>query len=149
MAWTERAMAHRAGRQNQYGTSLHFKKKGADIKETINNVTKNFMECIEKNKAEIATICKRREIDPKEVIDAGSDENAVQTYSTKMEAGLGNNKTNSLIRELQDDITTLKVNASNIESFEQDIASLERIQKNIEPAREFDLSYNELVEFGF
>lgn len=134
----------------QYNVSkLLFKKTGLDIKESINGVVKLLEEKAEKAKTSIEEICKKRELDPKEVIEAGTDENAVRTYSTKAETSLGGGRANSLIRELQDDLFALRQHAAAIESYKNDIDSLRRTQKNIEPGREFDLSYQELVEFGF
>lgn len=134
----------------QYSTSkILFKKTGLEIKQSIEEVVKLLEEKSAKAKTDIEEICKRRELDPNEVIEAGTNENAVQTYSTKAETSMGGGRTNSLIRELQNDLFALRQHAAAIESYKNDIDSLRRTQKNIEPERAFDLSYQELVEFGF
>lgn len=137
-------------RNAQYSTSkILFKKTGSDIKQSIDGVVKLLEEKISSAKTSIEEICKRRELDPSEVIEAGTDENAVQTYSTKAETSMGRQSSNNVIRELQNDLFSLRRHAATIESLKNDIDSLQRTQKNIEPEREFDLSYQELVEFGF
>lgn len=131
------------------GSDLLFSKTGKEIKESIESTLKGRFSEIEELKAKVAVICKNRELDPKEVIEAGSDEVAVQTYSTKAETSMGGSRAGNLIRELQADLQALRIYASTIEMEKATIESLQRIQKNIELERKFDLSYNDLVEFGF
>lgn len=130
-------------------SSILFKKTGMEIKQSIEGVVKLLEGKSVLAKASIEEICKRRELDPLEVIEAGTDANAVQTYSTKAETSMGRQSSNGLIRELQNDLFALRQHAAAIESYKNDIDSLRRTQKNIEPERAFDLSYQELVEFGF
>lgn len=141
------AVRGRAGRN--YNSDLLFSKTGKEIKESIEGTMKARFTKIEELKAKVADICKKRELDPKEVIEAGTDEIAVQTYSLKAETSMGPSRANNLIRELQEDLQALRINASIIESENHEIASLQRVQKNIELDRKFDLTYNDLVEFGF
>lgn len=129
--------------------SILFKKTGLEIKQSIDKVVSEIEERSTKVKGEIEEICKRRELDPGEVISAGSDEVAVQTYSTKAESSLGGSRTNSIIRELQDDLFALRRLGATVESLKNEADSLRRTQRNIELERSFDLSYQELVEFGF
>jgi len=132
-----------------HGSDLLFSKTGKEIKESVEGTMKARFAKIEELKAKVAVICKNRELDPKEVIEAGSDEVAVQTYSTKAETSMGGSRANNLIRELQADLQALRIYASTIEMEKGTIETLQRIQKNIELERKFDLSYNDLVEFGF
>ena len=149
MAYQERAMKHYAGQITNFSTEVKFSKKGQDIGKSIDGVVAKLITRSEEAKASIADICKRREIDPKEVIEAGSDEVAVNSYSMKAETNLGRSTSNTLIRELQEDLTHLRRYGMMVESYRQDIENLQRIQKNIEPSREFDLSFDELTNFGF
>ena len=95
---------------------------------------------------------KRREIDPKEVIEAGSDEKAINTYSKKLESILpdtGRPHTSAAVRELQEDMNHLRTYAAEVEENYSVIADLRRIQRNIEPTREFQISFETLTRFGF
>lgn len=149
MAFREQMAKAYAGHVSSIHTELLFKKTGEDISKSLDGVVKKLNVKLEEVKANIAEICKRREIDPKEVIEAGSDEVAVNTYSMKAETSLGRGSPNTLIRELQEDLQNLRRYGMFVESMNTDITSFQRIQKNIEPKREFDLSYAELTNFGF
>jgi hypothetical protein len=136
----------RAGRVDNF--KVTFNKTGKQIAESITGVLDLNRITIEELKADIAEVCKRRDIDPKEVIEAGSDEVAVEAYSMKA----SNNspaRTNTLVMELQRDLTDLRMHGMHIESITQSNKALERVQKHIEKERVFDLSYSELTEFGF
>ena len=150
MAYQERAMKHYAGQVIHFNTEIEFLKSGEEISKSIDGVLKTLNERLEKCKADIAEICKRREIDPKEVIEAGSDEVAVGSYSMKAETSMGGRgATNALVRELQDDLTHLRRFGMMVESYNGDIINLQRIQKNIDPKASFKLSFSELTNFGF
>lgn len=149
MGFQERAMKAYDGRISNIHTELLFKKTGEEIGKSLEGVVKKLSTKLEETKVSIAEICKRREIDPKEVIEAGSDEVAVNTYSMKAETSLGRGTSNTLIRELQEDLQNLRRYGMMVESYTTDITSYQRIQKHIEPKREFDLSFNELTNFGF
>lgn len=149
MAYQERMMKHCAGQITNFSTQLKFIKTGEQISKSIESVVTKLITRSEEAKAAIADICKRREIDPKEVIDAGADEVAISNYSSKAETSMGKNTSNTLIRELQEDLTHLRRYGMVIESYRQDVENLQRIQKNIESKREFDLSFDELTNFGF
>lgn len=149
MAYKERAMQAWDGRVSRFNTDIEFTKTGEEISKSIGEVVKDLAARSEKVKADIAEICKRREIDPKEVIEAGSDEQAVGTYSLKAETSLGRNSPQTLVRELQEDLTNLRRFGMMVESYSGDIVSLQRIQKNIDPKGSFKLSFGELTNFGF
>jgi len=149
MAYQERAMKHYAGQLTNFSTQLKFIKTGEQISKSIEGVVTKLITRSEEAKVSVQEICKRRELDPKEVIEAGTDETAVGTYSMKAETSMGKNTSNTLIRELQEDLTHLRRYGMVIESYKQDVENLQRIQKNIEPKREFDLSFDELTNFGF
>lgn len=148
MGYQERAVQAWSGRVSSFNTEVTFQKTGKEIKESINGVVAKLMTRTEKVKADIADICKKRELDPKEVIEAGSDEMAVETYSNKATNSLPQ-KSNALIRELQEDLQNLRRFGLMVESYTGDVESLQRIQKNIQDDRPFDLNFQELTNFGF
>ena len=155
----KRAIAHILG-HNTMGMKylrfsheeLTFAKKGIAIIESLESKITELGDKAAEAKKRITEICKRREIDPKEVIEAGSDEKAISTYSTKMESNLpavGRMHTNAVVRELQEDMANLRIYGAEIEENYSVIADLRRIQRNIEPTREFQLSFETLTRFGF
>ena len=149
MAYQERAMKAYAHGVSSFHTEIEFTKTGEEISKSIDGVLSKLNTKLEQSKADIAEICKRREIDPKEVIEAGSDETAIGTYSMKAETSMGARHSNALVRELQEDLTNLRRYGMMVESYNGDIISLQRIQKNIDPKGSFQLSFSELTNFGF
>jgi hypothetical protein len=149
MAYQERAMKAYAHGVTNFRTEIEFTKTGGEISKSIEGVLLTLNTKLEKCKSDIAEICKRREIDPKEVIEAGSDEQAVGTYSMKAETNMGPRHSNALVRELQEDLTNLRRFGMMVESYNGDISSLQRIQKNIDEDANFKLSFDELTNFGF
>lgn len=149
MAYQERAMKAYAHGVSNFHTEIEFTKSGEEISKSIDGVLSKLNTKLEQCKADIAEICKRREIDPKEVIEAGSDENAIGTYSMKAETSMGARHSNALVRELQEDLTNLRRFGMMVESYNGDISALLRIQKNIDPKANFKLSFSELTNFGF
>lgn len=149
MAYRERALQAFDGRVPRFHTEIEFTKTGAQIFDSIGGVVRDLNTRLEKIKADIVEICKRREIDPKEVIEAGTDEAAVGTYSLKAETNMGRGTSQALIRELQDDLTNLRRYGMMVEAYTGDIASLVRVQSNIDPKATFQLSFTELTNFGF
>jgi len=131
---------------------ITFTKKGIAIIESLESEITKLGDKAAEAKKRITEICKRREIDPKEVIEAGSDEKAINTYSKKLESILpdtGRPHTSAAVRELQEDMNHLRTYAAEVEENYSVIADLRRIQRNIEPTREFQISFETLTRFGF
>jgi len=152
----ERTMGRAIGRgmlksaESGYETSdVVFGKKGSEIQGSISKKIELTLKDIEDNKKEIAAICKNRGLEVQEVLEAADDEEKIEAYSNKVYSNSGNPKQNSVVRELQADIDRLKALTWGTQSAHAEIDKLKRISSNIEPGRSFDLSYRELVAFGF
>ena len=64
--------------------TLRFKKTGEEINTSLELVIEDNCKDIEAAQTEITTICKRRELDPKEVLEASQDEQKFEAYSTAL-----------------------------------------------------------------
>ena len=133
--------------QSMSGVSLKFSKPGSAIRASVATVITDINKGIDEKVTTLTQICKRREVDPKEVIEAGSDATRIENYSSR--ALTNAPQANSLLRELEKDLNMIKSLGISISMDKDEIESLSRISNNIELDRKFDLSYDELVQFGF
>ena len=69
MAYQERAMKHYAGQLTNFSTHLKFIKTGEQISKSIEGVVTKLINRSEEARVAVAEICKKRELDPKEVIE--------------------------------------------------------------------------------
>lgn len=127
--------------------TLRFTKTGAEIQGSLEKKIGLILKDIEEDKKEIAEICKKRDLTVDEVLGADDDEK-VEAYSSKAMSN-SPSKVSSAVRELQQDLDNLKAFTWGIKNQESQITNFNRIKSNIEPGRKFDLTYSELVEYGF
>ncbi len=125
---------------------IRYKKTGEEIKNSLATRIYQLKVSIEDSKAEVSRICKLREIDAKEVFAAGINEDAVETYSTRATSHI---VARGALEELQRDLSAIRTRMFGIHTAQESIEYFERIIRNIEPERSFDLPYSRLVEFGF
>jgi hypothetical protein len=139
---------HRAGMQQSLDVAtLRFKKTGEEIIKSLNVVAEHNRKDIEAAQEKITAICKRRELDPKEVLEASQDEQKFQAYSTS----LYNNapQASSALKALEADLNMIRHNTMSIRMTRSENMDLQRIAENLEDDRIFDLTYDELVQLGF
>lgn len=129
-------------------SEIVYKKTGAQIQESLKAVILNLKKDGEDFKGDISRLCKVRDIDVKEVLEAGTDSEEVQNYSSKAFANVPG-KAKGLYEELQRDLVEIQNLVSALTHCNGQIEYFEKVTKNIEPERSFDLSYNELLNFGF
>lgn len=139
--------AEDAARRTYGNENLTFIKTGDEIRKAITGRIAVQKGEIEKLQSEINDICKRRDIDVKEVIDSAVDHTRIEAYETKAMSNVA--QTNALMNALQLDLNRLRVNSSMIISVRNDIDFLDRVARNIAPEGKFELFYNDLVSFGF
>lgn len=134
--------------------NVKFQKAGKDIIGSLNKRIEDRIGKSEEFKTKIAEVCKNRELDPKEVIDAGEDAEKVASYSNKMSSSMapgGNFQSvpKGLVEALQADINNLRVWGSKVARLKTEITDYERVRNNIKEADSFVISYDELVQLGF
>ena len=136
--------------------NVEFNKTGKDIITSLNKKVEGLIAKSEEVKEKIAVICKKRELDPKEVLDAGEDAEKVASYSNKMSNSVSNNGNFSdvpqnIVQSLQQDINNLRVFGSKVARLKTEITDCERVKNNLASQAEqtFKLSYDELVQLGF
>ena len=144
-------MANRFGlfseeRQVNGPTSVTFEKTGAQICSGIQNRQEVLARKNAEAETEIGAICANRELDPSEVVTADTEQ-AVETYTAKAYSSVGSQST--AIRAFEADLRRLQEAAFRIRSNKAEMEILARTSRNLEPARKFDLTYEELVRFGF
>lgn len=139
----------------QFGDNFTFQKTGDEVAKRAVEVVKGFHNKIEELKKSVADICKRREIDfsaaleeAGDVIDVHEDISSSRAYSNVASAmnAVGAKK---VIEEMNKDINAVKTAAQSIVSHQAQIAELERLTRNIDPKKKFDLSWTDLVRLGF
>lgn len=125
-----------------------FEKTGAEIQRSIDTKVATLTTAIVKSEATIAEICKRREVEVSEVlgVDAQETEQKIGTYSAAVGERL---QAKTALDRLNADMHALRHEAWGIEGARNEIDSLTRVKRNIQPERKFDLGYGELVRFGF
>ena len=124
---------------------LKFHKTGLQIKDSISVIIQGHNAKIEEFKTDARQICKIREIPFEEVFGA-EDTNQVENYTTK---AMSNVVAKTAMEALQKDLNELQEMVSAIKYAEGTIKYFERICRNLEPERVFDLSSTELTTFGF
>lgn len=127
--------------------NMKFFKNGEEIQKAIANRVEILNSEIKTSKTLIEDICKRREIDSKEVLEAGDDEVKTAAYSEK--AFSKGPKANSAIRELEAEIMLLKSHGYEIVRTGVLINELDRVRKNIQIDTVFSLSFDEICDLGF
>ena len=139
-------------RSNLSFPTLRFKKTSGEIKTAILARVKVLQERQEKLRTEVGEICKRWDLPPAEVYDAGDDEDAINTYSTKMSSNIDNGRqmNKGIVLQLQNDTRRLRdlgrEHADRIKTLEE----LNRVSMNLGvDSREFDLTFDELATLGF
>ena len=131
-------------------TDIKFQKTGKEIQESIKNRIILLGAEIETRQAEMATICKNREVDLQEVLDAGEDAHRIETYSNKMSSNVGRVGTKTVLEALQKDLTFLRESTSYVYNNRKVIERLERVSRNLQSSVVYAaLSYDELVLYGF
>ncbi len=128
---------------------LVFTKSGAVIQESIGRQVGLIHSDTEARQARISDICKTREIDPKEVIEAGDDYDKVSTYSEKISNRYLNVGAKSVLDALQADLQALRNESSWIASNKRRTERLERMSRNMDAQAIYPLQYSDLVELGF
>ncbi len=131
-----------------FRTDVKFKKTGTQIKGSIKSRIQELTTECEKDTTEITKICKLRELDVQEVLDGAHDAELQEQYSTKAYSNAPG-RTNSIVKELEADIVKLKQLSASLSYTNAGIENLSRVSNNIMDQREFELSYSELVLFGF
>jgi hypothetical protein len=140
------AMGMYAAAKGSSDSDVKYTKSGAQIQASLRNVIKNYHDDVEGFKADVYKICKTREIDAKEVFEAGTDPAEVENYSNKATSNI---KARGALQELEKDLNELQNLIGAIQHGQNRIEYFERVIRNIESARTFDLTYYELVSFGF
>ncbi len=133
--------------------NVKFTKSGKDIIASLTKKVSGLNAKGEELKAKIAEVCKARELDPKEVIEAGEDQEKVATYSNKMSNSVGGgsyqNIPKTVIEALQADINNLRVWGSKLARLKAETVECERVINNIAADTSFSVSYEELSYLGF
>lgn len=127
--------------------AIRFSKTGSDIREGIQRKLGEYGKAIDGATAEIAAICKRRDLTVEEVLEAKTEEH-IQSYSNKASTSLGGQRSNTLLRELEEDLGALRHLTDLIQGRRDAAERLERVSRNIHPAGTFELSYADLELFG-
>lgn len=127
--------------------NLKFAKTGGEIQQAIDTRVTTLGGKIEAAQQEVQKICKDREIDATEVLEAGIDEEKIGAYSSKIMNSAP--RAQSALRALEDDIAKLKIAAHNIEYSKKTIEDLTLIKRHVQAGRSFDLDLSELYVLGF
>lgn len=130
-----------------FSDAVKFMKTGKEIQDAILGKIKVIQADAEESRKEIGEICKRRDLDLKEALEAAEDDVKFEAYSTENFRKAP--QSNNALRELEKDFHTLRALTFGIQKSKEDVEELNRVFKHIEPARKFDLSYGELFAFGF
>lgn len=128
--------------------NLRFKKSGSQISASVSALISKRQKDISDIRNEVEVICKRRNITLQEVLDA-DDDTKVETYASKASLTLGGKQERSLIEQLNEDLQVLKYAPVQIRGIERGISTLQRVSRNIETSREFDLTFEEVTALGF
>lgn len=134
--------------------NIKFTKTGQEIVTSLNKKIEGLQKRGEEFQKKIGEVCKARELDPAEVIEAGEDQEKVASYSNKMSNSVGagsyQNVPKSIIESLQADINNLRVWGSKMARIKTEVTDCERVKNNINGSGvKFELSYDELVTLGF
>jgi len=130
--------------------NITFKKSGAEIFDRIKSFVGTLeSEDLSKLRGELETICKDREVNVTEVLEAGDDHDAHMEYSSKYMSAPGAPRGQGQIAALETDLNRIRKLVFNVTFLERRIENLKRIGTNIDKKDEFKLSYAELVELGF
>lgn len=153
-AYYDESNSYYEGEIEMHLTNVKFNKTGAEIVASLNKKVEGLQAKAAETQGKIETVCKARELDPNEVIEAGEDAEKVATYSNKMSNSLGNgsyqNVPKTVIEALQADINNLRVWGSRIARLKGDINECLRVKNNIKgDTTVFVLDYSELVALGF
>lgn len=125
-----------------------FQRTGAEVKEAIEKKIREHVQREETLTSELGEICRRRELDVAEVLEADDDEK-VQQYSSKAANSIGSARTNSIVRELQLDLDKIRQHSRHIALRRAAIERLQLLARVIRPTESWALTYGELVLFGF
>lgn len=128
--------------------NLRFKKDGGAIKSAIEKRRDAVLKVLGEDQNRIAEICKRRQMDVEEVLAAGDDEEAVNTYTAKAFSNVPA-RSNIVIQELQNDLNLVRTLVRGTQNLIALKEKLETISNNVERERSFDLSFEELRALGF
>lgn len=131
--------------------SLKFWKTGKEIIESVGKRVKATEQKMKDAQKDIAKLCKKWKLDPKEVIEAGADHERVSAYTTKMENSIGASRqlSKGLVAALQEDVTNLRSLASSLQVHKAHIDNLNRIKNNVPSDSNNALSYRDLESLGF
>lgn len=129
--------------------NLRFNVNGEQIQEALKVRNSELSKEIGELQEEINKICKDRGVDPNEVAEAGEDQELHEGYMSKALSGANAPRHGAAVRELEKDLSKLKSSALRMSSLMWRIADFNRITKNLEKDRKFDLNYDELILLGF
>ena len=140
--------------------NVYFNKEGEHISFQINSRITKLMEEIETQKASVAAICKRREVDLNEVlkdkdinamIDGEMREDEVYANSSSLSSAIGsmNNAPMVLAKAVMEDLKKIIKAATFIVSTGAQMEHLRRVQKNLNPKETYKLTYANLLQFGY
>jgi SMC interacting uncharacterized protein involved in chromosome segregation len=130
-----------------FQVQLKFKKTGQEIATSIKGVIADLNRNIEQKLAKIEKICETRGVTVSEVLEGVQDHEKYLAYETKISSALP--QTANILNALQADLNVLRNEASGVVGLQQRITDLERVATHINKVTEFELSYSELVNFGF
>lgn len=126
--------------------SLTFNKSGSEIQRAIDSRLEQLESENRSERNTVAKICKDRQIDVDEVLNADTEEK-VGAYSQKVldtapRAALA-------LQALERDLSTIRQATNRIWANNHASRQLALIKKNIEANRGFDLTFGELASLGF
>lgn len=137
-----------------FGEPFKFKKTGKDIAEKANAKIVKIQQDMEKARAASEEICKKygveldEAVSEEEKLGGDDDEMAVSSVDTRysnkvLERG------GIKAKDIQSDLNKIQQAAREIIYLKQQINTYKMLAANIEPAREFDLHFSQLVQLGF
>lgn len=129
-------------------TEIRFEKTGSEIAISVQSVIADVQKDIAERTIKIEAICKAREVSLEEVLEGAEDHEKYMAYEYKMSSSLPT-QAKGVLESLQRDLNTLKSESQAIVAGKRQIENLQRIVQNINTERAFELSYNDLVLFGF
>lgn len=132
--------------------TLRFNKTGAQIKESVTVLIKEYDQVIDAAKTEIAAICEKRQIDAKDILQAKDEEsfvNSANSYSTSMGGAMENVGAKGPMQALQADIDKVEALTKQVTNYFNFKKNYEAILHNLDDGQKFEIPFSELHELGF
>lgn len=139
-----------------FGDPFKFKKLGKDIAEKANAKIVKLQQDMEKARTNSAELCKKYGVELDEAVTEEEKLGEVDDESEMAVDAVRNSYSNKVLerggmkaKDIQADINKIQQAAREIIYFKQQINTFKMLAAHIEPTREFDLHFSQLVQLGF